>query len=330
MFMNELVGFGRPNDLAAVVLRAKLARFYGIFGITPMWGGQRLHEFYPPLASVITRYFTMAGALTLYFLLCFATWGLGKDIITAVLFLVSFFHIVPTVYVGRFPEALGYLCLTMACFAPNDLVSGAFIGFAALSHPIPGVVGTLILATRGSVNLYLVEAIVCGWWYIPFFLKRKKLSYLYENRRDKILGIYVYSYMLMFNEIIFLFFPQLIGGFGLLWWFLPIFIDRHFRTQLGVKAIRRKFRYFFQKPFLVRDTEINIPILRHISEPCIILQMRSKKKSLSEGNWIWAAACYLLEKGIILYNGLPATEVSRQRLFFPVKIPIFEFNEHLE
>ena len=37
--MDELIGFGRVNDFSTFVLRASLAKRFGLFGEIPMWGG---------------------------------------------------------------------------------------------------------------------------------------------------------------------------------------------------------------------------------------------------------------------------------------------------
>jgi len=330
--MHELIGFGQPNDLAAVVLRAKLMRIFGIFGTTPMWEGQRLHEFYPPLTSIVVGYLTMGGSMILYFLLTFVVWSQARGAPTAILFLISYFHFSPLIYVGRFPEAVGYLFLTLAYFAPNDLMSGFLMGIGALAHPLPALAGSVVLLTRHSMVLYLVEAIVCGWWYLPFILKRKKLAYLREKRGDKFLGIYFVSYGLMLNELAFLFMPSWIGILGLLWWLSPLYIDRNYRVRFAVERIRRITGLVARKPFFVDDVILRMPILRNVTGPCVIWQRsRTRKGHLSSvTNWVWAGACYLLERGVIVYNGLPETEVSRERLGIPAGIQTIEvFEEDL-
>jgi hypothetical protein len=193
------------------------------------------------------------------------------------------------------------------------------MGLAALTHPIPALIGTLVLFTKRSATLYFIEALLCGWWYIPFFLKRKKLAYIQENRPDKILGIYLTSYALMFHELAFLFLPPFVGGVvGLLGWILPLYIDRSFRIRIGVQGTLHNIKFVKRRPFLVRDVERYMPFLRSISEPCVILQKsKTQEQGISIANWVWAAAVYLLMQGVVLYNGLPATEVSSERLTIP-------------
>jgi len=40
-------------------------------------------------------------------------------------------------------------------------------------------------------------------------------------------------------------------------------------------------------------------------------------------HWVWASAAYLLERNIIVYNGLPSTEVPTQNLQIPKDFKVY-------
>ena len=131
--MNSLIGLGSPNDFCNFVLRAGLARRYGIFGRIPMWGGMRLHLFYPPLSSLLVRFISMQGALLLYLVLTACVWGYYRGWLVAVLFLISFYHFQPLLKVGRFAEFLGYTFITLAFFTKSSIACGVLLGLAGLT-----------------------------------------------------------------------------------------------------------------------------------------------------------------------------------------------------
>jgi len=328
----DLVGFGKPNDLAAVVLRAKLARRFGLLGVIPMWGGQRLHQFYPPLSTVVVRYFSMTGALILYLLLSFIVWASVRNVLAGGAFVLSYFCLVPLLYTGRFPEALGYLFVTLAYFTRDSFVSGTLLGLSALSHPLPGLFGMSILLTKRNLVVYLVAIAVCGWWYAPFLLRRNRLPYLQEKRGDKIFGIYLTSWAMVFFEATFLLLPWYVGGvLGILWWLSPIYIDRGFRIRFGTKGVLHNIRFILRKPLLLCDMASRMPLLRRLEDlpSCFVLVQRSttQRQSVSIANWVWAVAAYLLEFGTIVYNGLPATEVATEHLEIPAELQVFTIVE---
>lgn len=319
--MGELIGFSQPNDLAAHLLRAKLARRFGVFGHTPIWGGVRLHEFYPPLSTVIIQKLGITGAVLFYFLLTSIVWSIGKGPITATLFLVSYFHLIPMLYMGRYTEFLGYTLVASAVFAKDGLISGILLGLAGLSHPVALLFGLAALALRLDVILFLVAFIICGWWYVPFVLKRRKLSFLKEKRPDKVFGVYLISYDSMVNMAFFLFSPSWMNIFGVLLWLSPVSLKEHFKPILGIRYIYRRLRTYaipLRKPFFISDLVRELPNLKNINDsPIAIIQQR---ELLSIGNWVWACACYLLDKNIIVYNGLPATEIPINSLHIPPNV----------
>ena len=99
--MDELIGFGRVNDFSTFVLRANLARRFGLFGEIPMWGGIKLHGFYPPFSTILVQLFTMRGALLLYIVSTFITWSYGRGPVFAALYLFSFFHVFHLLLLAR-------------------------------------------------------------------------------------------------------------------------------------------------------------------------------------------------------------------------------------
>lgn len=321
--MDELIGFGKPTDYATFVLRSKLSRRFGLFGKVPMWGDVRLHEYYPPLSTLLVRYFSMAGALSLCITLTLFVWILNKGILIALLFLISYFNVVPLLHQGRFAEVFGHTLVLWAYFTKNDIISGLFLGLAALSHPLPLIFGSVLLFNRLSFTQYLVTFLICGWWYIPFLIKRKKLAFLKERRPDKVFGIYVSQWAYMGNVILFLFFPLWINIFSVLWWLIPIYIDESFKIKIEKKGWKFNLGLLKRKPFFLSDLIHKVPVLNEIKESIVMIQ---RGGYLSTGNWVWASASYLLDKDIIVYNGLPATEIPEDKLEFPSEIKVVEID----
>lgn len=315
MKLDELIGFGEPMDFATFVLRAKLSKKFGMFGRIPMWGNIRLHEYYPPVSTLMVRLFSMVGALIIYFALNFYIWTLNRGILIAFLFLVSYFHLLPALYIGRFAECFGYTLVLLAYFTKNDILSGIFLGIAALSHPLPLAFGSVVLISRLSFVPYLIAFLVYGWWYIPFIIKRRKLSFLKERRSDKVFGIYLGSWASMVNILLFLFFPLWISILGDIWWFLPIYIDKNFNVKITKEAWHFNFGLLKRRPFFLSQLPNAMRFLKNkINTTVAIVQ---KNGYLSTNTWTWACASYLLDKGVIVYNGLPATEVPTDKLDIP-------------
>jgi len=334
---NEIIGFGRgPNDFANFLLRAELSRKYGLFGRIPMWGGVRLHEFYPPLATLVVRLLGMKLAVVLYFLLTSTVFTAYKGPLVCILYLLSFPHLVPMLYVGRYSEFLGYTLVAAAVFAQNSVLSGVFLGLAGLSYPVPLLLGIVVLAFRLDGLIFLVAFIVCGWWYVPFVLNRRKLSFFSDMRPDKVLGLYVMQWLSMINLGLFLFAPLTAALFGLFLWLLPFSLRRSFipvrKRQKPLKLfsldyIRRRIaRLFPVKGFFISDLLDRMPGLRQLRDGQVLIKQPSfypdvldmKNQIIgSLGTWIWASAAYLAGRGVIVYNGLPSTEVSVSNLQIP-------------
>ncbi len=288
-----LIGFGQPNDLAHVQLRSELSKKFGLFGKVPMWGGIKLHELYPPASTVLVRFLSMIGSINIYFALTMLLWTLNRDLVTAVLFCLSYFTLSPMLYTGRFPECFGYLCVVLAFFTPYPIAAGFWLGVAGLFHPLPLLFGSLIMFTRLNWVFYMVAFCVCGWWYIPFVWKIRKFGYLNEWRRDKIFGIYITSWSMLVNLLIFLFIPSL-AWIGLIPWVF-------------------RYRLLGWKPYYLSDLIKDHPWLDGIKKsPIVIIQ--GTGRLLTIGNRIWASALYLLKKNIIVYNGLPATDATNIKL----------------
>ena len=322
---NELIGFGRPNDFSHIVARTEFSRKFGLFSKVPVWGGIKLHEYYPPLSTILVRYFSMLGALIIYFILNFLVWTLYRNPLTAILFLISYLTLLPLLYTGRFAECFGYTFILMAFFAPNP-VSGIFLGIAALFHPLPLLIGSLILLLKFDVTAYLFAFLICGWWYVPFILKWKGFSYKRERRSDKIFGIYITSLSIIVNLFLFLFFPILAYVLAIACWVIPnpVYIDKNFKIRIS-KKWRFNFMLLKSKPYFISDLIKELPFLDKIkNSPIVILQ--KGKQLLSTGTWAWASACYLLRRGIIVYNGLPATDASIDKASIPSKIKVYKIN----
>jgi hypothetical protein len=336
--MKNLIGLGSPSDFCNFALRAGLARRYGLFGRIPMWGGIRLHAFYPALSTLLVRFFTMQGALLLYLTFTAMVWAFCRGWLIAVLFLISFYHFQPLFKVGRFAEFLGYAFITLAFFTKNSIACGILLGLAGLTYPLPFMLGCVMLAFRPDLILFLIAFLVCGWWYIPFLWQRKKISFLQEKRNDKFLGLYITQYLSLINLVVFIFSPPwLCFIFGILLWFLPVSIKM---TPLRAaefinvkKVLERMKEVLFLKPFFVTQLKEKMPGLDKISEDVVVItQPNLSPGIILEGenqfagslkHWVWASAVYLLERNIIVYNGLPSTEVPAQNLEIPKDLKIY-------
>lgn len=321
--MDELIGFGKPTDYATFVLRSKLSKRFGLFGKVPMWGGVRLHEYYPPLSTLLVRYFSMVGALSIYIAISFFIWTLNKGILTALLFLISYPSLMLLLYQGRFAELFGHTLVLFAFFTNNNILSGLFLGLAALSHPLPLIFGSMLLFNRLSFTPYLVAFLICGWWYIPFLIKRKKLAFLKDRRPDKVFGIYLSQWAFMVNVVLFLFSPLWISIVSVLWWLIPIYIDESFKIKINKEGWKFNLGVLKRKPLFLSDLIHKIPILSEIKEN---IAMTQRGGYLSTGNWIWASASYLLDKDIIVCNGLPATEIPEDKLDIPPEIKVVKID----
>jgi MFS family permease len=338
--MDEIIGFGRPTDFSYLVLRANLSKKYGLFGRVPIYGGMKLHEYYPPLSTVLFRYLTSLGSLIFYFILTFIVWSFFRGPITAIMFLASYFIITPLIYLGRFPEIFGHTLAVAAYFVYdglilNSVVSGILLGVGGLFHPLPMAFGSFILLIKMIMKLefnvipYLITLGVCGWWYIPFILRCRRFPYLKEKRKDKFLGIYGFSWLPMGTIIFFLFFPLLIAMITLLPWIIPVCVAEtreKIEVKKGLAAWRFTWGLLRSKPLFLSKFSEKFPQLDSIRDS--IVAIKQKGTTVSRSVWIWAIACYLyVKKGIIVYNGLPGTEVSVDKLKIPENIPIIEISE---
>jgi hypothetical protein len=336
--MKNLIGFTSPNDFCNFVLRAGLSRRYGLFGRIPMWGGVRLHAFYPVLSTIWVRFLTMQGALLLYFLLTAAVWAFYRGPLIALLFLISFYHFQPVFKVGRFAEFLGYTFIVLAFFTKDSVTSGILLGLAGLTYPLPFILGCIMLAFRLDWILFAVAFLVCGWWYIPFLAQRKKISFLQEKRNDKVLGLYITQCLSLINLVIFIFAPVWVCFiFGILLWFLPLSIKTApLRTTefINVKKVFRRMKEVLSlRPFLVTHLTKRLPGLEGINENTIVITQPNLSKGIvlegenqfggSLKHWVWASAVYLLGKNIIVYNGLPSTEIPAANLGIPQDLKVY-------
>jgi len=338
--MKELIGFNNfPNDFVNISLRAKLSKKYGFFGKIPMWGGVRLHQFYPPLSTILVRMFGLTGTLVFYFLFTSLIWMHFQGRLVVLLFLLSYYHLPILLYVGRLSEFLGYSFVALAFFIHNPILSGIALGLAGLCYPLPFLVGLFILLWRFQPLIYIFAFLVCGWWYIPFILDYKKLSFLKEKRKDKIFGLYYMQWASLLNFFVFILGPfwlKVFLGIGL--WFLPV-VWRYMVLPYDLE-IRGYFPYIkehlshfvYRKPFFLSDLLNLLPGLDKISEKTILIEQPDTEDIITNNKdkfrgslkqWIWASAAYLLDKGIIVYNGLPSTEVPNDKLSIPNNINVY-------
>ncbi|MGD2200577.1 MAG: hypothetical protein PVJ38_02955 [Candidatus Bathyarchaeota archaeon] len=327
--MDELIGLGRVNDFSTFVLRAKLAKRFGMFGEIPMWGGIKLHQFYPPLSTILVRFLTMGGALLLYLTSTAIVWSLGRGIPFAALYLLSFFHVFHMLENGRFSEFLGYTLAVSAWFMDSGIYSGILYGLAALSHPLGFLVGGALLALKMDLMPFLVAFPLCGLWYTNFLFQREELSYLEEKRPDKILGIYVCSYLSMVNLLFFLFTPMWLGILGtLIVWLLPVSLKGNYRQpRISLTQIEARIRYFLgalKTPVYLSHLSNILPKIDDIGETPVLINKDDYASSFNE--LVWASASYLLDRDIIVFNGLPATEVPLDNLNLTQAIDLKEYS----
>ncbi|MEE8354951.1 MAG: hypothetical protein V3S09_03915 [Candidatus Bathyarchaeia archaeon] len=315
--LDELIGFGRVNDFSTFVLRANLARRFGLFGEIPMWGGIKLHGFYPPFSTILVQLLTMRGALLLYIVSTFITWSYGRGPVFAVLYLFSFFHVFHLLENGRFAEFLGYTLVVSAWFLNSGIFSGILFGFAAMSHPLGFMVGFPLMALKLDLTPFLVAFPVCGWWYTVFLIQRKRLSYLVEKRPDKFLGIYFASYLSIANLLLFLFAPLWLCAIVTIGvWLLPVSLGGNYsKPTISFPQIEARIRYFidaFRTPVYLSEIKEILPKLDDIEESPVMIKEDDYASSFNE--LVWASATYLMDRGIVVYNGLPSTEVPRDSL----------------
>ena len=315
--MDELIGFGRINDFSTFVLRADLARRFGLFGLLPMWGGIKLHEFYPPLSTMLVQLLTMRGALFLYLTSTFIAWSYGRGPLFAVLYIVSFFHVFHLLENGRFAEFLGYTLAISAWFLDSGMFSGIFFGLAAMSHPLGFITGFALMVLKWDLTPFLIAFPLCGWWYTFFLIRRKRLSYLVEERPDKFLGVYFASYFSMANLFLFLFAPLwlcTIVTVGI--WLLPVSLKGNYsKPTISFSQIEARMRYFIEtlrNPVYLSKIREILPGLDGIEESPVMIKDHDYASSFNE--LVWASATYLMERDVVVYNGLPSTEVPRDRL----------------
>jgi len=315
--MDELIGFGRVNDFSTFVLRSRLAKRFGLFGGIPMWGGIKLHEFYPPLSTILVQWLTMRGALLFYLLSTVIAWSYGRGPLFAGLYLISFFHVFHLLENGRFAEFLGYTLAISAWFLDSGMFSGILFGLAGMSHPLGFFTGFALMALKGDLTPFLIAFPLFGWWYTIFLIKRGKLSYLAEARPDKFLGIYFASYFSVANLLMFLFAPLwlcAIATVGI--WLLPVSLKGNYsKPTLSFPQIEARMRYFIgalRKPVYLSMIGEMLPGLDGIEESPVMLKEHDYASSFNE--LVWASAAYLLERDVVVYNGLPSTEVPRDSL----------------
>jgi hypothetical protein len=326
--MKELMGFNRPNDFAIFSLRAKLSRLYGLFGQVPAWGGTKLHEFYPPLSTIVVRIFGITAAVLLYLAVVSVTWSIYRGPLIAVLFLFSFCHFYTMMLAGRFSEYLGYYFVALAVFLKMNVLSGLFLGLAGLCYPVPLMLGGILLLSRLDVVPYLIAFVVCGWWYVPFFLKRRRLTFLKEKRADKVFGLYRVQWAGMVNVTVFMFCPEWLAViFFAGQWILELIIL--YRSYGLAEAAGRLKLLLSVKPFWADDLVKRFPLINRIDEKVVILKDKPAGSNFLRMDdeiagslkiWVWACACYLIDKGIVVYNGLPSTEVPHEKTI-PDTIP---------
>ena len=280
----------------------------------------------------------MQGALFLYLMLTAAVWSFCRGPLVAFLFLISFYHFQPVFKVGRFAEFLGYTFIALAFFIKNSIVCGILLGLAGLTYPLPFILGCIMLAFRLDPILFLVAFLVCGWWYIPFLAQRKGISFLQEKRNDKILGLYITQYLSLINLVVFIFSPVwLCFVFGVLLWFLPVSIKMaplNPAEFINVKSVLKRMKGVLSlRPFFVSHLTRRMPGLEKVNEGIVVItQPNLSQGIILEGenqfigslkHWVWASAVYLLKKNVVVYNGLPSTEVPAANLGIPQDLKVY-------
>lgn len=324
-----IIGFKKPNDLAAVWLRVEAAKKFGIFGNTPFFGGKvKLHEYYPPLATLACRALGMDTCLFLIpILMATLLWNFISPL-SAALFASSYFVLVPHFHIGRLPEFQGYLFIMAMFFMQNSPIAGILWGLGALSHPTSLIFGGILVAAKyaililgGTDATYSIEdaaltaafaAGTCAWWYLPFVLKSKNLAYGAEKRADKLFGIYLTSYASFANVAasVLGFWPFQLAT--VLWWACPVFINEKFAITFSLDNARKNLALFPVKPYTEKNLAADFPKINSIHEPVIAL--KDGLSGFSEGNYVWAVSAYLLSKGTVVENGMPKTEVPTRAL----------------
>jgi hypothetical protein len=91
--------------------------------------------------------------------------------------------------------------------------------------------------------------------------------------------------------------------------------------------------FWTARPFYETDLVKRMPGLLEINEKCIaITQPNLYPEVVLSGEdefsgsmkiWVWVCATYLIERDIIVYNGLPSTEVSGTNLKVPADIKTY-------
>lgn len=312
---NDIIGFGEPSDLAGHLFRAKLAEKYGLFGKIPMWGGVKLHQFYPPLASVVINTFSLKLSLLLTIIYAFSIFSFYRGPLTGSLFVLSYFFFSSLVYCGRFPEVLGHLFIIHAFFSGNFVVSGLFLGLAGLTHPLAFMFGCLLLLSKLNPLIYLVAAPICGWWLLPFYKKRKEIGYLVEGERyGTFLSIYWLSWGTIINNLLFVLVP---------WPYAALIGIGCWATSWQNNEPR--FKKLFSRPVFFNQTPKLYPSIRKIKEKQIVILPKSARRIPSPSIWSgkWAIGNYLLNKGINVYNSFPETETPHSKLRIPKGIKIY-------
>lgn len=311
---NDIIGFSEPNDLAGHLQRARLAKKFGLFAKIPMWGGVRLHQYYPPLSSIFINIFSLKISLLLAVIYAFSIFALYKNPLTGLFFIISYFFLSPLLYCGRFPEILGHLFIIHAFFSQKFYFSGLLLGLAGLTHPLSFLFGSLLLLLKFNFFIYLVAALICSWWMLPFFLRRKKVGYLAEREKyGTFLSVYWLSWATIFNNLIFIFFPlPLAGFFGVGCWFTS-----WFDNEMRIKKIKRKPVFLNQIPQLY-------PAVKKIKSAKIAILPKPERKVPPSSIWAgrWAISSFLLDRGIAIYNGLPETETPYSKIKIPKNIKI--------
>jgi hypothetical protein len=227
---------------------------------------------------------------------------------------------------GRFAENLGYLFVVLAVVTTNSLVSGICLGLAGLCYPLPLALGTVVLAPRLDPVLFATAFLVCAWWYVPFVIKARKIAFLKETRRDKLLGVYRTQWASMINLVAFLFlgFWPAVAFFAGQWALAVAYIAGFLpgRRATRAQAIERLARLVRVKPFWTTDLPQHLPGLDEITEPVVLIKQPPADPAVLANDddvagslkiWVWACACYLIDKGIVVYNGIPSTEVPHEK-----------------
>jgi len=266
---------------------------------------------------MLVKWLTMRGALIAYLVSTLIVWSYGRGPLFAVLYLASFFHVFHLLENGRFAEFLGYTLVVSAWFIDSGMFAGIIYGLGAMSHPLGFFVGFALMALKLDLTPFLIAFPVCGWWYTIFLIKRNQLSYLEEERPDKFLGIYYASYLSIANLLLFLFAPLwLCATATIAIWLLPVSLKGSYsKPTISFPQIEARIRYFFEalrNPVYLSGIKETLPRLDEIEESPVMIKEHDYASSFNE--LVWASATYLMDRGIVVYNGLPSTEVPRDNL----------------